>query len=306
MPFAEETERDRRIAYRSLGPALHDHLETPRRIDPRDLDTLLADGDPGEADHARERPRRAAGTERVTHRREAGLVMLQRGHRLSREADRSVGDHEAPGAEAPHRAEVVADEEHRAPLPRHRLHPAEGLALEGGVPHRQHLVHHEDLRLGWAATSNEAHVHPARVPLDGGVHEPLEAGGRRRSRRTAAAPPPASSEDRPVEDVLPPGEVGVEAGPTPERARETPAQSDLAAGRAVTRRGPSAASTSRPVAADDADHLARLDGEGDVRERPEMIASGIVRGAGVGGGLRVRIVARTRAHQLCRSCRRVP
>ena len=124
---------------------------------------------------------------------------------------------------------VVADEEDRAPSRRRprRILP-EALPLELGVADRQHLVDEQDLRLEVGGDrEGEPHVHPARVALDRRVDELLDLGELDdlvEPRRDLAS---AHAEDRAVEeDVLAPGQLGVEAGADLEQAADAAAQRD--------------------------------------------------------------------------------
>ena len=91
----------------------------------------------------------------------------------------------------------------------------EALLLEFGVTDGQHLVDEQDLGLEVGGDrEREAHVHAARVALDRRIEEPLDARRTRRSRRTASSTSarliPMIAADE--QDVLPAGQLRVEAG----------------------------------------------------------------------------------------------
>ena len=66
----------------------------------------------------------------------------------------------------------MRDEKNRAALLTDLVHLVEALLLEGGIADRQHLVHHQNLRLEMRGhREREPDVHSTRVPLDGGVDE---------------------------------------------------------------------------------------------------------------------------------------
>ena len=80
-------------------------------------------------------------------------------------------------AEAPHRAEVVADEQHGPAVARHVAHLAQALLLEFRVADGEHLVDQQDLGFEVGRDGErQAHVHAARVALDGRVEETLDTG----------------------------------------------------------------------------------------------------------------------------------
>ncbi len=88
----------------------------------------------------------------------------------------SVKKHASLG-ERTHRRQVVAHEEDRAARRRDVAHLAEALLLELRVADGEHLVDEQDLGLEVGGDGErEPHVHAARVALDRGVEEPLDAG----------------------------------------------------------------------------------------------------------------------------------
>ncbi len=89
----------------------------------------------------------------------------------------AVGQHDAALAEAAHGSHVVAYEEHGAPFAMANvLHSADGLFLELGIAHGQHLVDHQYVGVEEGGYGEaQAHPHARRVALDGGVEVKLNA-----------------------------------------------------------------------------------------------------------------------------------
>ena len=145
------------------------------------------------------------------------------------------------------------------PAPDDLAHLAEALALEGRVADREHLVDDQDLRLEVRGDGErEAELHAARVALDGRVDEPLDLRELDDLVELALDLPPLHAEDRAVEeDVLAPGQVGVEARADLEQRSGAAPHACLARRRVgdaredLQERGLAGA-----VAADDPEHLA--------------------------------------------------
>jgi hypothetical protein len=169
----------------------------------------------------------------------------------------------------------VADEEHRPPLARDLAHLPEALALEGLVADGEHLVDDQDVRLEVRGDGErQAHVHPARVALHGGVDEPLHLRERDDlvELRLDLAPP--HPEDGAVQvDVVAAGELGVEAGADLEQRADGAADPSLARGRdGDAREDLEQRRLARAVVADDADRLPPVDPERHVAKGPELLA----------------------------------
>jgi len=77
-----------------------------------------------------------------------------------------------------HRAEIVTDEQHRAPVfPRHVFHFAEALLLKLGVADRQHFVHNEDLLFQMRRYGKrQTHIYAAAIAFHRHVEEFLDLG----------------------------------------------------------------------------------------------------------------------------------
>ena len=140
-------------------------------------------------------------------------IALDRSVRGAVEDELSLLEQDRPGAEAPHRGEVVADEDDGATLLRDVAHLAEALLLELRVADGEHLVDEQDLRLEVRGDGErEPHLHAARVALHRRVEEALDARELDDLVEPARDLRAAHAEDRAVqEDVLAPGELGMEA-----------------------------------------------------------------------------------------------
>ena len=172
----------------------------------------------------------------------------------------------------------MAHKQHRATLARHIAHLAQALLLELGVAHRQHLVHQQDLRFQVGGDGErQPHVHAGRVALDGRVDELLDPGEVHDFVEFAPDLVAAHAEDGAVEvDVLAPGQLGVEASADLEQAGDAPLHLDPSA-----RRGGDAAqdleqrALAGAVAPDHAEHLALLDFERHVAQRPDRLTGAV-------------------------------
>src|SRR5581483_6678478 len=178
-------------------------------------------------------------------------------------------------AERRHGAHVLADEQNRAAAGCHLLDLSEALLLEGVVSDGEHLVDDQDLRLEVGGDrEGQAHVHPARVALDRRVDETLdlcEADDLVELPEHLTLPHP---EHRAVEeDVLAPGEVGVEARADLDQRPHAPLYVDVALGGL---RDPGQDLQQRALAGavppDEAHDFSLRDFEGDVLQRPDVVA----------------------------------
>ena len=154
------------------------------------------------------------------------------------------------------------------------LHLAKTLLLELRVAHGEHLVHDKDLRLEVGRhREGEPHIHAAAVALHRRVEKPVDLGEGHDLIELAFDLQPAHPKDRAVEeDVLAAGEFRVEAGAHLQQAGHPTAQADAAGGglgnaaEQLEKGG-----LARAVAADDADHLAALDFQAEIPQRPELL-----------------------------------
>ena len=183
-------------------------------------------------------------------------------------------------AQARHRAHVVTHEEHRAAVAGSDfLHLAEAALLELRVAHRQDFVDDEQLGLEVRRDrEGEPHVHTRRVPLHRRVEEAFDLGEAARCRRTSRRSRPSSCRGsrrsgRCSHGPTAPGGIRCR----PRAATPRAAHAGLADGRlGDARQHLQQRRLAGAVAPDDADHLARLDLERDVAQRPERVVGGIL------------------------------
>ena len=133
----------------------------------------------------------------------------------------------------------------------------------------------QDLRLEVGGDGEgQPHIHAARVALDRRVDEPVDLGERDDLVELASDLAAAHAEDRAVEvDVLPAGQLGVEAGADLQQAAD-PARGSRrgrSVGSVIRREDLQQRALAGAVAADDADHLARLHLEARVLEGPKHV-----------------------------------
>ena len=186
----------------------------------------------------------------------------------------AVGEKGDALAEGLHGRHVVADEQDGPPAPDHVADLAEALPLEDRVADGEHLVDDEDLGLQVGRHGEgQPHVHAAGIVLARGVEELVDAGEVDDLVELAGDLPPRHAEDRAVQvDVLTAGQLRMEARPDLQQAPDPPAQLGPARGRASHAAEHFEESRfARPVAADDADHVARLNLEGDVFQGPDRV-----------------------------------
>ncbi len=190
--------------------------------------------------------------------------------------DLSPLQHERPLADPFHCGRVVRDEDDRPAALAELRDAAEALALELLVPDREHLVEQQGVGLQERCDGEaEAHVHPGGVGAHGAVDGMLQLGEgddlvEARGDLRAAQPLDRSVQ----EDVLAPGEVGVEAGAELEQAAQTPAGGDGAGGRPDDPgHDPQQRRLARAVSPDERHRLPRGDLERDVAKRPHLLAS---------------------------------
>ena len=167
------------------------------------------------------------------------------------------------------RAELVGDQHHGPAFALVAVEDVEALLLERGVSHRQHLVHHQDLGVGLdGEREGEPHLHPRGEILELVIDELLQLGEADDLVEETVQLAPAQSQDGAAqEDVLPGGQLGVEADTQLEKGR------DLALDGHPPRIGPvdprqdlEQGALARAVVADDSDELTRRNLEADVQQ----------------------------------------
>jgi hypothetical protein len=168
----------------------------------------------------------------------------------------------------------VRDEDDRRPLAAQLVEPVEAAALELLVTDGDDLV--DDQQLGVEIGRDrepEPHVHAAGVDLHRDVDEIADAAELDDVVQAGGDLPAAQPEDRPVEeDVLAPGELGVEPGAELEHGRHPAVRGDGArSGPVDTRDQLEQRRLSRAVVADEAVRRPPGDLQRDVAERPEVL-----------------------------------
>ena len=220
---------------------------------------------------------------RLPHSRQAGaalgrvvlvgelrVVLRDRLARRPVEGDLALPQEDRPLAEPLHRGGVVGDEEDRPAALLELEDLAEALALERLVADGEHLVQQQHVRLEVRGDREaEAHLHPRGVGAHRQVDELLQLGEGDDLVQVLADRRLLQPEDRPVqEDVLAPGELGLEAGAELEQRGDAAADGGAPAGRAEDPGDdPQERRLAGAVAPDEPDRLARLDREGDVLQR---------------------------------------
>ena len=135
--------------------------------------------------------------------------------------------------ELAHGAEVVTDEENSATVGLgHILYFAEALGLKSSISDSEHFIDDQYLRLEVGRDrEGESHMHSAAVAFDRCVEEPFHSGERDNLIEPGSDLTFFHTHDCPIEeDVLPPGEFGVESGADLEKRRDAPPQTDASTG----------------------------------------------------------------------------
>ena len=154
------------------------------------------------------------------------------------------------------------------------LHLPEALLLELGVADGQHLVDDQDFGIEIRRDCEcQPHVHAAAVALDRSVEKLLDPREIDDLVELLFDFPARHTEDAAVEkDVLAAGELGMEPSADLQQAGNTPMDVDLAGrGPGDPREDLQQCALAGSVAADDADHLARMDVKIHVLDGPEQL-----------------------------------
>src|SRR2546429_5415830 len=177
-------------------------------------------------------------------------------------------------AKLQHGVKVVRDERDGASRLAETLHASQRAALEVRVAYRENLVDDHDLRLEVRGDrEGEPHEHPARVALHGRVDELLHAGELDDRVELPRDLAPLHAEDRAVEvDVLPPGQLGMEARPDLEQAADAAAELRAPLGRPRDlRQDLQQRRLAGAVRPDDPQHFTFACLERDVAQRPDLL-----------------------------------
>ena len=169
-------------------------------------------------------------------------------------------------------AHVMADVQHRAAVPGHVAHLIDALLLKRQIAHGQHLV--ADQQVGGEMRRHregELDVHARRIALDRRVDELLDLGELDDLPELGVHLCAAHAEDRAVEiDIVPAGQLVVEAGADFQQAGHAAMDADFAlggrgdAGDELQKRG-----FARAVQAHDGQRVAAVDAEAHVVQREE-------------------------------------
>ena len=165
---------------------------------------------------------------------------------------------------------VVADEQHRASLLGHVAHLAQAFALELRIAHRQDFVHDQDLRLEVRRDGErQPQVHAGRIAFDRCIDELVDLGEINNLVEFAGDLGALHAEDGAIqEDILAPGQFGMEAGADLEQRTDAAVDPDLAfGGFGDARQDLEQGALACAVAPDDAQHLSLLHIEGNIVER---------------------------------------
>src|SRR5580700_4637190 len=146
------------------------------------------------------------------HRR---LIPRQHVVSAARHAHRAAIDPRHPVAQPPDLVHLVTHQHDRPPCPRHVPHLPQALLLKIDVPHRQHFVHQQNLRLQVRRhRERQPHVHPARIMLHRRIDELLDLRKRHNLIELPRDLPLAHPQNRPAQvSILPPGQLPVKPRP---------------------------------------------------------------------------------------------
>ena len=183
--------------------------------------------------------------------------------------------HDSPRAQIRDSGHVVAHEHDRAAAVRHGTHLPKALALKVQVAHRQDFVDDQNLAPQMRGHGKgEPHVHPAAVMLHGRIEKAIDAGeGDDGVELLANLGAPHAEDGAVEEDVLATSQLLIESGADFQKAPHAAIEIHFAMshlrdpGQNLQQRAFSGA-----VSADEAEHFAASNVEGDVPKRPEVLA----------------------------------
>jgi hypothetical protein len=136
------------------------------------------------------------------------------------------------GAEGSDRAEIVTDKKNGPATFGYVSDSAQAFFLKLSIPDGEDFIDYENLRFEVSSHGeSEAHVHATAVAFDGSVQKLIDLSKSDDLVESRCDLLLFHSQHGPVkEDVLPPGEFGVESGADLEKRRDAPPQTDASTG----------------------------------------------------------------------------
>lgn len=183
---------------------------------------------------------------------------------------------QSPGAECGYRRDIVTDEQHGATAFGDFAHFPQTPFLELGITDGEDFVQDQDFRVQVRCDGeSEPDVHAGGVAFHRGVNKPFQAG---KGDDFVKLPGDFSfrhAKDSPIEeDVLAPGEVGMEASADFKQAADAPFKPDLALGGSGNpAENLEESGFAGAIAPNDTEDLALSDFEGNVTQGPKEIGS---------------------------------
>src|SRR5215510_5599692 len=156
-------------------------------------------------------------------------------------------------------------------------HVIQALSLEPYVPYRQRLIDDQNLRFQMRRhREGEPHIHTTAVTFHRSIQELVNFGEGHDFVELFSDLRPGHSENRAVEiDVFPSGQFRMKSGSDLKQARHAPTNARLALSRVCnTAKNFQQSRLTSPIATDDSHHLAPIDLEGNVFQRPKILVIG--------------------------------
>src|SRR5579862_6720827 len=156
--------------------------------------------------------------------RHGALICAHYLMRRPRISNRAVVHPDHTMAEPSNLINLMAHQYHGAPLQRHITHLSQAFLLERDVPHLQHFIHQQHLRLQVRRHREcQPHIHPARIMFDLRIQKLLDL----RERQNLVKLPPdlflAHPQNRAAQiHIVPPRQLRVESRPHFQQAAHSP------------------------------------------------------------------------------------
>src|SRR5581483_10055408 len=180
--------------------------------------------------------------------------------------------HGAPRAQVLNCGHVVRDEQNGPAAAADLAHLAQAFLLESEIADREDLIHNQNLGVEMRRHGEcQPHIHAAGVMLYRSVEKLLDFRKRHNLIEAATDFRLAHAQDGAIQiNILPSGQLGMEAGSDLEQAGHASAHRHLTRSRAGNaRKNFEQRALAGAIAADDAQHVTLLHVEVDVFERPE-------------------------------------